>query len=42
MSQSHLKDLVAMVKDADLKVVQHYSKPGRLCVEARAASTTSR
>lgn len=36
MSQSRVRDLVEMVKEAGLEVVQHYAKPGRACVDARA------
>lgn len=42
MSQSRLRDLVDMVKDAGLAVVQHYSKAGRVCVDVRAPNGVER
>lgn len=42
MSQSRTRDLVNMVKDAELEVVQHYSKAGRVCVDVRAPNGVER
>jgi hypothetical protein len=42
MSQSRTRTLVNMVKDAELEVVQHYSKAGRVCVDVRAPNGVER
>ncbi|ACR14994.1 hypothetical protein BcepIL02_gp01 [Burkholderia phage BcepIL02] len=42
MSRSRIRNLVEMVKDAELEVVRHYSKDGRVCVDVRAPNGVER